>query len=264
MLLKRIIVALIAIPLIYLCLVELPPIFFLFLLTAVSAFAQHEFHLMYKTSRSMSALGVISGMVLLGASYFIPPTGSGNAWPLVFISIFIVLTSARLFITKDPSSALRDIAPAIIGILYIPSLLIAAWYLRLAGYEWLLLMLLCVWSSDSFAYYIGSNFGRKKLFKEVSPNKTVAGAAGSVAGGIIASILFGSFLIKDIEMLSLLIIGAVLGAVTIVGDLVESMFKRDAGIKDSGSIIPGHGGVLDRIDSLLFAAPALYLLRILL
>jgi phosphatidate cytidylyltransferase len=264
MLLKRVIVALIAIPLIYLCLAELPPIFFLLLLAAVSALAQYEFYSMYKTSRSMSVLGIISGMVLLGASYFSPPAGAGSAWPVIFIIIFIMITSARLFITKDPSSALRDIAPAIIGILYIPSLLLTAWYLRLTGYKWLLLLLLCVWSADSFAYYIGKNFGKRKLYKEVSPNKTVAGAAGSVAGGILASVLFGSFLIKGIGMPSLLIIGAVLGAITIVGDLVESMFKRDAGIKDSGNIIPGHGGVLDRIDSILFAAPALYLLIILL
>ena len=264
MLLKRVIVALIAIPLIYLCLAELPPVFFLLLLAAVSALAQYEFHSMYRTSVPMSFLGIICGAGLFGASYFITPSAALTAWPVIFIIIFVIISTARLLIIKNPASALNDIAPAIIGILYIPALLLTAWYLRLLGHEWLILLLLCVWSADSFAYFIGKNFGRRKLYGQVSPNKTVEGAAGSVAGSILASMLAGSFLIKDCGFTSLLIIGTVLGAATIVGDLVESMFKRDAGIKDSGSLIPGHGGVLDRIDSILFASPALYLLKTLL
>jgi phosphatidate cytidylyltransferase len=264
MLLKRVIVALIAIPLIYLCLAELSPVFFLVLLAVVSALAQYEFYAMYKTSGSMTVLGIMSGTGLLGAAYFMTPSAAATAWPVIFILIFVIISTARLFIIKEPASALIDIAPAIIGILYIPSLLLSAWYLRLMGYELLILLLLCVWSADSFAYFIGKNFGKRKLYLEVSPNKTLEGAAGSVAGSILASVLFGSFLIKGVGLTSLLITGAVLGAVTIVGDLVESMFKRDAGIKDSGNLIPGHGGVLDRIDSILFAAPALYLLKILL
>ena len=264
MLLKRVIVALIAIPLIYICLAELPPVFFLILLALVSALAQYECYAMYKTSGSMTVLGIMSGTGLLGASHFMTPSAAATAWSVIFILIFVIISTARLFIIKDPSSALSDIAPVLIGILYIPSLLLSAWYLRLMGYELLILLLLCVWSADSFAYFIGKNFGKRKLYLEVSPNKTVEGAAGSVAGGILASLIFGSFFLKDISIMSLLIIGSVLGAVTVVGDLVESMFKRDACIKDSGSLIPGHGGVLDRIDSILFAAPALYLLKILL
>jgi phosphatidate cytidylyltransferase len=181
---------------------------------------------------------------------------------MLFVLIFIAISSARLFMTKDPSSALKDLSPALIGFLYIPSLLLPLWYLRLDGYEWIFLLCLCVWSADTLAYYIGSSIGKRKLYREVSPNKTIAGAVGSVAGGIIASVLFGSFLVKGTGICNLLLIGAVLGAVTILGDLVESMFKRDAGIKDSGTLIPGHGGVLDRIDSILFAGPALYLLRL--
>jgi phosphatidate cytidylyltransferase len=262
MLLKRIAVALIAIPLLYLYIAKLPSVFFLIFLAALSALAQHEFYAMYRTTKTMSLLGTIAGIFLLASAYFVPGTAPERVQPMLFILIFMSLSSARLFVTKDPSSALKDLSPAVIGFLYIPLLLLPLWYLRLDGYEWIFLLCLCVWSSDTFAYYIGSKYGKRKLYKEVSPNKTVEGALGSVAGGIIASVLFGSFLIKETRIPTLLLIGAVLGAVTIVGDLVESMFKRDAGIKDSGTLIPGHGGVLDRIDSILFAAPTLYLLRL--
>jgi phosphatidate cytidylyltransferase len=262
MLLKRIVVALIAIPLLYLYITKLPPVFFLIFLAGVSALAQHEFYTMYRTTKTLSLLGTIAGISLLASAYFVPGTAPERIQPMLFILIFISISSARLLVTKDPSSALKDLSPAVIGVLYIPLLLLPLWYLRLDGYEWIFLLCLCVWSSDTFAYYIGSKHGKRKLYKEVSPNKTVAGAFGSVAGGIIASVLFGSYLIKDAGIPTLLLIGAVLGAVTILGDLVESMFKRDAGIKDSGALIPGHGGVLDRIDSILFAAPALYLLRL--
>jgi len=262
MLLKRIIVALIAIPLLYFYITKLPTVFFLILLAGLSALAQHEFYAMYRTTKTMSLLGTIAGISLLASAYFVPGTVPERVQPMLIILIFMTISSVRLFAAKDPSSALKDLAPAVIGFLYIPLLMLPLWYLRLQGYEWIFLLCLCVWSSDTFAYYIGSKIGKRKLYIEVSPNKTVEGAFGSVAGGIVASVLFGSFLIKEASLPTLLLIGAILGAVTVVGDLVESMFKRDAGIKDSGTLIPGHGGVLDRIDSILFAAPILYLLRL--
>ncbi|HTZ17764.1 MAG TPA: phosphatidate cytidylyltransferase [Dissulfurispiraceae bacterium] len=260
--LKRILVALIAVPLLYLYITLLPAVFFLVFLAVISALAQHEFHAMYKTGGTMSLLGTIAGVALFASAYFRPDASPERVLVMLLIVVFAVMSSARLFVKKDPSSALKDIAPALVGFLYIPSLLLALWYLRLDGYEWIFLLCLCVWSADTLAFYIGSSIGKRKLYKEVSPNKTVAGAVGSVAGGIIASLLFGSFLIRETGLPARVLIGAVIGAVTILGDLVESMFKRDAGIKDSGSLIPGHGGVLDRIDSLLFAGPALYLLRL--
>jgi len=260
--LKRIVVSLVAVPLLYLYITGLPPVFFLFLLAVVSALAQHEFHAMYKTARLMSLLGIAAGAALFASARYMPEAAPERAPVLLFIIVLMALSSARLFSPKDPSSALRDLSPALIGFLYIPLPLLSMWYLRLAGYEWIFLLCLCVWSADTMAFYIGSSIGKRRLYKEVSPNKTVAGAVGSIVGGAIAALGFGSFLIRETGLPSLAVIGAVIGAVTILGDLVESMFKRDAGIKDSGSLIPGHGGVLDRIDSLLFAGPALYLLRL--
>lgn len=260
--LKRVIVAALAIPLLYLYITKLPPVFFLILLIAVAAAAQIEFHKMYKTAKSISFIGIITGIFILASSYFSPEGLSGSALFIIFMISFIFISSARLFIRKDPSSSLRDISPAITGLLYIPNLLLAQWYLRLEGYEWIILLYGCVWASDSLAYYIGKGFGKRKLYKEVSPHKTVAGAFGSVAGGILSALLLGSLMFNKMGIFVLIVIGSTIGAITIVGDLVESMFKRDAGVKDSGALIPGHGGILDKIDGVLFAGPVLYWIKL--
>lgn len=265
--LKRIIVAAIALPLFYLYITKLPPVFFLVLLVVVSTIAQMEFYAMYKTKKLLSLMGILGGIVILCSQLTKLPASyqplAISLQPSVYILAFMLIASARLFLVKDPASSLSDISPAVTGFLYIPTLLLAQWYLRLKGYEWILFLYGCVWASDSLAYYIGKNFGKKKLYKEVSPNKTVEGALGSIAGGVISALLLGKLLL-NVPVHVLILTGAAVGAITIVGDLVESMFKRDAGVKDSGSFIPGHGGILDKIDGVLFAGPVLYLITLVL
>tara|TARA_R110002126_G_scaffold124451_3_gene266494 strand:+ start:70443 stop:71237 length:795 start_codon:yes stop_codon:yes gene_type:complete len=115
-----------------------------------------------------------------------------------------------------------------------------------------------IWVNDSFAFLIGKNFGKNKLFPSVSPKKTVEG----LLGGLVFSLLAGLFISKinlDFSLLNWLIIAVIVSLIGTIGDLVESKFKRQANIKDSGNIMPGHGGILDRLDSLLFAAPFVYL-----
>lgn len=120
-----------------------------------------------------------------------------------------------------------------------------------------------VWVNDSFAYLIGKNFGKQKLFPRISPKKTVEGFLGGLLFACIASYFIAkySYTLKFTYWLVLAIIISVFGT---LGDLIESKFKRQAGVKDSGVIMPGHGGLLDRLDSIIFAAPFIYLfLRIL-
>ena len=115
-----------------------------------------------------------------------------------------------------------------------------------------------IWVNDSFAFLVGKNFGKHKLFPSVSPKKTVEG----LLGGLVFSLLAGLFISKyqtDFSLINWLIIALIVSILGTIGDLVESKFKRQADIKDSGTIMPGHGGVLDRLDSLLFAAPFVYL-----
>ncbi|HAK89742.1 MAG TPA: hypothetical protein DHV16_04845 [Nitrospiraceae bacterium] len=249
---KRLIVAASVLPVFYLAVTKFPPVLFLILLAAVSVLAQIEFYSMYKTKKPLALIGTLCGVSVFITAFCRQPA----TYYLLPITVMLI-ASARLFLIKEPSSSLKDISPVIIGFLYIPNLLLAQWHLRLQGYEWILFLYGCVWASDSAAYYIGKRMGKKKLYKEVSPNKTVEGAFGSIAGGILSSLLLGKLLINA-PVHVLILTGAAVGVVTIVGDLVESMFKRDARVKDSGSFIPGHGGILDKIDGVLFAGPVLY------
>ncbi len=116
-----------------------------------------------------------------------------------------------------------------------------------------------VWVNDSFAYLVGRSFGRTKLFKAVSPKKTVEGAIGGLIFALVAAYIIGRFepIISPIQWMILAIAIVIIGN---LGDLIESKFKRAAGVKDSGAILPGHGGMLDRLDSLIFAAPFAYLI----
>lgn len=118
--------------------------------------------------------------------------------------------------------------------------------------------LLCIiWASDSFAYLAGKSFGRHKLFERVSPKKTIEGFVGGLVGAIVTAIIISNYSSKDTW--EWVILASVLVLTGTIGDLVESGFKRVARVKDSGTILPGHGGLLDRLDSLLFASPFAFL-----
>jgi phosphatidate cytidylyltransferase len=126
------------------------------------------------------------------------------------------------------------------------------------GREWVLFLLVTVFSGDAGAYYVGKGIGKNKLCPNVSKGKTVEGAAGGLILNAIAAFFLWFVLLKDIDPRALVPLALVIGAVGQVGDLVESMVKRSAGVKDSGSILPGHGGILDRVDAVLLASPFLY------
>ena len=115
-----------------------------------------------------------------------------------------------------------------------------------------------VWTNDSFAYLVGKNFGKQKLFPRISPKKTVEGFLGGLFFACIASLLIANFT-NTLSFNYWLILGIIVSVFGTLGDLIESKFKRQANVKDSGVIMPGHGGLLDRLDSIIFAAPFIYL-----
>lgn len=250
---KRLVVALVLLPLFYLSIMRFPEIYFFTLLLIASIIAQWEFYSMYRTGGLMKNSGMLFGVLMLVAAYI-----SKDPLPYVSTLLFMAIFSIRLFGKRDPSSSLRDIAISIVPLLYIPGLLAFQLLLRHSGPGWIIFLYGCVWASDSIAYYMGKTIGKRKLYREVSPSKTFAGALGSLIGGALSGWLLNMAVVHTMNVWSSFMVGIIIGVATIIGDLVESMFKRDAGVKDSGSIIPGHGGVLDKIDGVLFAGPVFY------
>ncbi len=126
------------------------------------------------------------------------------------------------------------------------------------GVYWLLVLTAITALSDTGAYYVGRAFGTTKLYPALSPGKTRAGAVGGLIGGMLGGLVAAFFFVEGVNLLLVGLLSLVLSAVGIVGDLIESLMKRVSGVKDSGQILPGHGGLLDRCDSLLLTAPVLY------
>jgi len=181
------------------------------------------------------------------------------ALPAITVAITAAaLHRARAMPTSVPAAAATLLAAAYVGALAgtiaalrtIPPESDGAWRVTL--------LLAIVMTSDTFAYFAGSAFGRHKLAPLVSPGKTVEGLAGGLAGGILAALLVRRFGLPQIPALAAVALGIVVSVFGVAGDLVESLMKRWSGVKDSGRLFPGHGGMLDRLDSLLFGAPVLY------
>ncbi len=165
---------------------------------------------------------------------------------------------------RETDQAARTASYLLAGVLYLPVMLSFVPWLRAfdsggsGGIAWLFLVLMITWLGDTGAYFAGRAFGRRKLMPRISPKKTWEGAIGGALLAIVGVALMKFIALPDLPWLHVVMMGLVIDAVGVLGDLVESMFKRAMGVKDSGSIMPGHGGILDRIDSLLLTAPALW------
>lgn len=131
------------------------------------------------------------------------------------------------------------------------------------GVELLFFVLFMIWATDSGAYFVGKSMGKRKLWPIISPNKTIEGAVGGIFFSILVAIIYYAASFVDLSLLPILIISVLVGVFGQIGDLAESAFKRIYDVKDSGSLLPGHGGILDRLDSALFVFPLLHVLHLL-
>lgn len=188
------------------------------------------------------------------------------------VAMVLVLFASTIWLRGPQGKPLSSVAITAFGVMY-ASLFSYVYTLRYhnyavgagAGTALVVLPVILTWSTDIGAYMFGRTFGRKKLIPSVSPGKTVEGAVGGLGVTIVICLLYVRFILMPYAQLGLTIQGAVLFAIIIsvaaqTGDLAESLLKREAGIKDSSNIIPGHGGILDRFDSLLFVMPIAFLM----
>jgi phosphatidate cytidylyltransferase len=232
------------------------------LLAAVgAAVAAGELVLMFGTL----GVGEVLGIAVAGAIPLMAAFGeSGDLLPgwsgLALAGATVALLTVFLFRREPLEQIPRAVAVVAFSWLYCGLLIAALVALRLRfGVGWVILAFVTTWANDTFAYFTGHSFGRHKLFERISPKKTWEGFAGGIAGSVVGALVVRWLLLgAELSLAGAVVIGlgaAVLGP---VGDLAESMIKRAAGVKDSSRIIPGHGGLLDRIDALLFVGPWIY------
>lgn len=204
-------------------------------------------------------LGVLAGVSMPFFIYF----SGKEAVPAVIAGALFIFLLNGLFDGRELKDSATDIACKTMGVVYIA--LPFSYLILLRGLEggrwWILFLLVLIWSNDTFAYITGRAVGSHGL-SSISPKKTVEGAIGGVIGGVAAAWLFNFFFNMGLSYAAVAVLAAVIGLVALAGDLAESLLKRAAGVKDSGSILPGHGGILDRVDSLLFPIPLLYYILI--
>ena len=239
----------------------------LFIFTAaISLIGLFEFYRALKMEKSPTAIAGYCGWAVLYVLLFFGINGAammGMAAGTIFIMSVYVFTFPRF---KS-----EEIFAAIAGLTYVALLMSFLYQVRILpdGLYIIPLVFICAWGNDTCAYCVGVKFGKHKMFPILSPKKSVEGFIGGIVGaavlGLIYGLIFGKYLPSlKVPAAGCTVISAVGALIAVVGDLAASAIKRDAQIKDYSNLIPGHGGILDRFDSILFTAPAVFILAVLL
>jgi len=205
------------------------------------------------------------GMVLFGAVLLPLAAGFGGPECLQAALTAIIVISFLLFLwnIRKVGISVLPLGRVFFALVYLPLLLSHFIFLRQeeSGALWIFFILLLTSSGDIAAFYFGRTLGKHKLYPLVSPGKTVEGAIGSMAGSILACMLYQTFFLPTLPLGHAAILALVGNCLGQLGDLCESALKRSSGVKDSGTLLPGHGGMMDRLDSLIFLAPFVYYYR---
>ena len=263
----RVLVSIIAIPVI-LAASYFGGYFFLLFVLVISLISFYEFSLLVR-NKNMHVnilLGLLSVFFFVINSYL---KLVDNYASLLIVVAVLCLT--ELF--RNKNSALLNLGATFLGILYVGLFSAALVSIRefyilpgenyLQGGLLIISIFAAIWICDSAAYYIGTAFGKHKLFVRVSPKKSWEGAIAGFVFAILAMIAFKIIVLDFLSWNSTIGIGIIIGVLGQIGDLIESLFKRDSGVKDSSNLIPGHGGIFDRFDSLIFTAPLILILLML-
>jgi len=263
---SRILTALVLIPPVVYVLGWAPQWLFLLVLIAAAELCLYEYFAICRHAgfQPMAWLGYVAGALICLA----PATPPTRLMLPVLTFVSLLVLSVALLGTSDLKDYLGKVACTLFGLLYIPLALAALAPLRFRssdaadGRLAMLLLFAVIWGGDTLAYFVGRAIGRRPLAPRISPKKTVEGAIGGLLGSLLAALgvrfaFPGAYPNLDIGAFIVVVILVALAGQ--IGDLAESALKRGGGVKDSGAILPGHGGMLDRLDSLLFAAPTLWL-----
>ena len=268
---KRIITSVVALA-VFVGILFLPPICFTVALAAVILFMLYECYSATKADLGMKTIGFISAVILMSSIYFCKAIEWDTfAWATASIGIiFIIALHMITVVAKHGKRNYKDILSNGFLTIYIVLSMSCVWLAKETfDTSTILLTFICAWSCDSFAYFTGRFLGKHKLIPHVSPNKTVEGSVGGVVGAMVICIVY-LLIVKNVFDTNMLqwsnvvvegaVYGLVGGALSQLGDLIASAIKRDTGIKDFGWIFPGHGGFMDRFDSVMFIAPIMYIL----
>ncbi len=242
---------------------------FLIVFSAILGIALFEFYRMMENNTShpiKKILNIVMGLLMFFAAFLFLENISKHFLPITIISYLLILISSTTFIHKN--DVLHGIIYSAFGQLYITLPLCLLMLISYSqpfnyagnGYDYIPILALFVflWVNDTAAYFIGSLIGKHKLIEYISPKKSIEGFIAGVVFTVISSFIF-SGLFPNLSTIFWIVFAVIVSLFGTLGDLFESLIKRNSLVKDSGNIIPGHGGILDRIDSLLVAIPAVYL-----
>jgi len=255
---RRVYSALVFFPLFYVLVRHLPAAAFAVFVAIGILLAQYEYYRLYFPIPSFPPITIGLALGLLVSAGFAVP-GLLAAPATITVIIMAVLLHHALA-GRELKTGLLDTAILAFGVFYVAWLLGHLILIRqMADGSFLIFFLFLVtWANDTAAYYVGTFWGRHQMAPRISPQKTWEGAIGGVLGSVAAAFACRAWFLDSLGARDAALLGLLIGVMAPLGDLCESALKRSAGVKDSGGIIPGHGGILDRMDSLIFTAPLLY------
>jgi phosphatidate cytidylyltransferase len=255
---KKVWMALVMVPPIILLIALGPPeILYLMVISATFLGLREYYNLVLPHSKWIErAVGIGLGLVLSIIISF----GDMKEISPFFVLVLLILSILFMATSEDLSSTVSKMGMTLFGILFIGFLLTYVSLIRnmTNGRLWVLFLITTVWAGDIFALFSGSFLGKHKLYPKISPKKTFEGLIGSIVGSILVALAFSLLFFPNTEKGFFIFLAVGLGIFGQLGDFTESMLKRSAQVKDSGGLIPGHGGMLDRLDSFLFSAPFLH------
>jgi phosphatidate cytidylyltransferase len=259
---KRLLTAGVALPFLILVMFKGQNAGFAILVALTAALGLLEYYTLFLPEETFAAkvVGMVLGLALLGGFY------AGKHWIVegLFVLMVLAMSIYQLSRFQSGTPAADRLGKHVMGFAYVPFFLGHLILLRNGdqGIPWTAMVLAVVFAGDTAAYYVGKTWGRRKLAPKISPGKTIEGGAAGMAAALLAGALVKRCWLPEMSWFSCVWVAASAGVAAQLGDLVESMLKRSVNIKDSGRLLPGHGGILDRIDGLLFAAPVVYYFKV--